>query len=261
MKKILKKYGAILLLFVSACKLDGDLVNPNEVSLAGGDPNLPKTNEQKMGDPNAKPPQPPTPQVKPVLPKPPEPKAVEPPVKPAVTKPKDQLDLKPAVRKSNTKPETANIKPTKSTAKETAKSKADADARAAGAKLAQQIAKAKEGLQRGFSQGTAINVWGEGGPAYADYAQTVKSIYDDAWIVLPDISLDAGMAVVKVTVARDGRVVRATIIDRSGQRALDLSVQQALDRVTRLPSFPAEAKDDQRTFTIEFDLKAKRSAA
>jgi TonB family protein len=164
------------------------------------------------------------------------------------------------VRKNTRPAELAEVKPSNRATKDTSQAKADAAAREAGAKLAEQFAKAKEGLRRGFSQGTAINVWGEGGPAYADYAQTVKSIYDDAWIVLPDISLDAGLAVVKVTIARDGRVVRATIIDRSGQRSLDLSVQQALDRVRSVPPFPPEVKDDQRTFTIEFDLKTKRSA-
>jgi TonB family protein len=62
-------------------------------------------------------------------------------------------------------------------------------------------------------------------------------------------------------VARDGRIIRATIVDRSGNRVLDLSVQKALDSVTKLPPFPEGSRDDQRTFTIDFNLKAKHAAA
>lgn len=39
MKKIYKKMGLILFLTVAACKLDGDLQDPNQVSLSGADPN------------------------------------------------------------------------------------------------------------------------------------------------------------------------------------------------------------------------------
>ena len=41
---------------------------------------------------------------------------------------------------------------------------------------------------------------------------------------------------------------------------MDKSVQNALDRVKRsgLPPFPQGARDDERTFTIEFNLQAKR---
>jgi hypothetical protein len=40
MKKIYKKIGMLLLLLASACKLDGDLQNPNEVSVSGADADL-----------------------------------------------------------------------------------------------------------------------------------------------------------------------------------------------------------------------------
>jgi hypothetical protein len=40
MKNIYKKLGFFLILLASACKLDGDLQNPNEVSVAGSDPDL-----------------------------------------------------------------------------------------------------------------------------------------------------------------------------------------------------------------------------
>jgi TonB family protein len=134
-------------------------------------------------------------------------------------------------------------------------------AREASDKIAKQLSRTTEGLQRGFAQGTAINVYGTGGLAYANYTHFVREIYDDAWTVPSDVSLDSGVATVKVTIARDGRVVRAMIIDRSGNRVLDLSVQRALDTVTKLPPFPEGARDEERTFTIDFNLKAKRGAA
>src|SRR5258706_2987355 len=230
----------------------------------GGIPNLPDTNEKQKGDPNAeqtvqtkpKPPRP-DPPVRTVEPKPVE--AVK-PTTPTVP----NLNLKPVTRKNppdKSKAEAVDLKPTKNSAKSTSKADNARAAREAGAKLAQQLAKTKEGLQRGSAKGTAVNVHGEGGEAYAPYSHLVKEIYDDAWVVALDLSLDSGVAVVKVTIARDGRVIRAVISERSGQRALDVSVQQALDKVTKLPPFPEAVKDDQRTFIIKFDLEGKRSEA
>jgi hypothetical protein len=41
---------------------------------------------------------------------------------------------------------------------------------------------------------------------------------------------------------------------------VDKSVQRTLDRVTFIAPFPEGAKDKQRTYTINFNLKAKRLA-
>jgi TonB family protein len=59
-------------------------------------------------------------------------------------------------------------------------------------------------------------------------------------------------------VARDGRILSSSVIRASGDAQLDKSVRQALDRVTKLPAFPEGAKDAQRTFRINFELKSKR---
>ncbi len=40
MKNIYKKLGIFVILIASACKLDGDLQNPNQVSVSGADPDL-----------------------------------------------------------------------------------------------------------------------------------------------------------------------------------------------------------------------------
>src|SRR5439155_8477189 len=132
--------------------------------------------------------------------------------------PKDPLNLKPVTR---TKPTTemADTKPmtrTKSSKSEDARANRDA-----ADKMAKQFDKALTGLQSGFNQGTKIEVGGPGGEAFADYGQYVKQIYDDAWVLPPDLLLDSGATVVKVTISRDGRVVHASIVDKSGQRQLD----------------------------------------
>jgi TonB family protein len=60
-----------------------------------------------------------------------------------------------------------------------------------------------------------------------------------------------------VTIARDGSIISAELVNPSGGTALENSVQGALRRVTKLPPFPASARDTQRTFVIRFNLQAK----
>ena len=86
----------------------------------------------------------------------------------------------------------------------------------------------------------------------------MKTYYDQAWIDPEEVSDDDATVEVKVVIARDGRVISDSIIKRSGIPALDKSVQNALDRVEKLPPFPEGAKEAQRTFIINFNLKAKR---
>lgn len=124
--------------------------------------------------------------------------------------------------------------------------------------LAKQLGGATSALRTGFSQGTEIEVWGTGGAAYADYSAFVKSVYDDAWVVMDTMTDEDGRATVKVTIARSGHVISAVIISRSGNAMLDRSVQRALNKVRFVAPFPAGSKDQQRSFTIIFDLKAKR---
>lgn len=112
---------------------------------------------------------------------------------------------------------------------------------------------ARQTLERKLSPGTTIAIPGIGGEAYANYAQAIKSIYDQAWIV--PSSLEGGDLTVKarVVIARDGSIISSRIIGASGNTALDRSVRLALDRVTQVPAFPAGAKERERTFVILFN--------
>ena len=139
--------------------------------------------------------------------------------------------------------------------------KAESDARRRTTQqLESRLNSAFESLSKNLSSGTTIEPLGPGGEAYADYGQVVKSYYDQAWIDPEDVSEDAATVKVKVVIRRDGTVTSDPIQKRSGIPALDKSVQNALDRVRLrgLPPFPEGAKESQRVYIINFNLKAKR---
>lgn len=105
---------------------------------------------------------------------------------------------------------------------------------------------------------TEVSIPGPGGQAYANYAQVVKSVYTHAWIVPADVNDDQATTTASVTIARDGNVLAARITQQSGNAAVDASVRRTLERVKFVAPFPAGATEDKRTFTIKFNLKAKR---
>ncbi|MBU6410693.1 MAG: energy transducer TonB, partial [Verrucomicrobia bacterium] len=63
---------------------------------------------------------------------------------------------------------------------------------------------------------------------------------------------------VTVTIARDGTVVSARIIGPSDDPGVDASVQRTLERVKFIAPFPEGSTEKERTYTINFNLKAKR---
>ncbi len=138
--------------------------------------------------------------------------------------------------------------------------RARAIAAAQAARQAQEarVANAVRLLQNELSSTTIEDLPGTGGPTYANYAQYVKSVYEWAWRP-PDETLDESATVrVKVVIAHDGKVLSATIDTHSGVTVLDRSVQAALERVDNIGKpFPEGAAEAQRTFFINFNLKAK----
>jgi len=232
--------------------IDGDQ------SGGGGNPNIARTDAKIKGETLEPPPQP-----QPVKVEPPKPKVeaakVEPP-KPAPTKtvipkeppkttskPKETIELTPVNKSAEQK----------NKAKE-AEAKRRAEQKAAQEKLAKALGKVREEMRQGFTSGTAVEVSGPGGAAYASYRSFVFAAYDNAWQVHPDITNDDSAVIARIVVHRTGRIISAQISQRSGLPALDKSVQRALDSVTSLPPFPEGARDQERTFVIEFNLKAKR---
>ena len=239
------------------------------LSGGGGNPKIAPSDAKIKGDTlNPVPPQPVKPQ-----PEPPKPKVIEKPQpKPEPTPPKIETP-KPTAKtipkdppKTTAKPKEAPLELTpvnkSKTDREKARKEAEAKARAADKaaqdRMAKAIGKVRESMKQGFTSGTAVEVSGPGGEAYASYRSFVFAAYDNAWQVQPDIADDDSAVVARIVVHRTGRIISATISERSGMSALDKSVQRALDGVKSLPPFPESTRDQERTFVIEFSLKAKR---
>ena len=73
------------------------------------------------------------------------------------------------------------------------------------------------------------------------------------------VNTNFGGKVGAVTVARSGRVLNWEVRRPSGNSAIDRSVRETLQKVLQFEPFPASFRDAQRTFNIDFNLKAKRN--
>jgi len=219
------------------------------------------------GQPRAEPPPPaPPPVVTPPV-RVPEPQPLPQPPRPSPTPepaPKPKPKPEPPARRlpevstklvTRPKPSTPPERSVRDTAAEEARRQAEAAARARQEALNQALNR----LRDLAVSSTEVRVPGPGGEAYANYAQYVKTVYTRAWLVPPDLDIEDATVTATVTIARDGTVLSARIVRGSGHPAVDASVQRTLDRVRTIGrEFPAGAREDQRTFTIHFNLRAKR---
>jgi TonB family protein len=226
--------------------------------------------------PPAPAPTPPPPTVEPTKPQPEPtpapPKPVE-PVKPPEPVEPDNPTPEPKVTKPKPQPHKIDVslkEVTRKNVKDTDDSKAQAEAEEkAAAKAAQRAQEAREARVKAFRSAarnikdsaaspTTVDLPVNSSAAYANYSSVVLSIYTDAWTLPSNSDSDEAIVKVSVTIARDGRVVNAHILDRSGDRNVDSSVQRTLDRVTEIAPFPDGSTDSERTYIIYFNLKAKR---
>ena len=118
---------------------------------------------------------------------------------------------------------------------------------------AKDVNSALKGLNN-LSAKIKVQVSGSNRAAFATYAQHVVAVYRRAWQpLIPKNLARARIAEVSVTISRDGRVITARIIRRTGDAALDKSVQRALDKVRSVgKSFPSGSRDAKRTFILDF---------
>ena len=108
---------------------------------------------------------------------------------------------------------------------------------------------------------TVVEMPGQGGgEAFAGYETVIYNVYFHAWTTPDGVADKLAGTDVKIVVARDGRVLSAEIINKSGERALDNSVERVLREVTKLPPFPASTHDEQRSYLIRFNLEAKEGS-
>jgi TonB family protein len=123
----------------------------------------------------------------------------------------------------------------------------------------QAFQNAVRSLRNNLAPTTTIDMPGNSSVAYANYASVVKSVYEQAWVPPDNAQNDDANVKVTVTIARDGTVISARVLTPSGDAGVDASVQRTLDRVTFIAPFPKGATEQERIYTINFNLKAKRS--
>jgi outer membrane biosynthesis protein TonB len=197
----------------------------------------------------------PTPQVS--KPEEPEKPADDPTPLPKPEVHKIEVDLTPVVRKVSKTKHRDNSQAQAEAAEQRAEDKAERDAQR---KRQRAISQITSGIRDNLSSSTDVHLSsGESRAATANYGQIVKSMYYNAWNLPDSASSSDASPKVRVVVARDGTVISAHIIARSGDDTVDDSVQRALDRVTFIQPFAESATENERTFTIIFDAQTKRS--
>jgi TonB family protein len=226
----------------------------------------------RSGVRNAPPPAPtpPTPTVTPPQPTPPQPKpVVQPPPKP-VEKPEEpklveHTEPKPAEIHKIDPSMVPVVRPkTQQTDDSEAKAKAEAAREAREAKRLQRekikaIQEAASAIRDNTASSTTVELPpGQSSAAYADYASVVKTVYTENWTLPDSAASDDANVKVSVTIASDGTVTDAHIVEKSGDASVDSSVQRTLEKVTTIRPFPEGSTDKERTYIINFNLKAKR---
>jgi TonB family protein len=150
---------------------------------------------------------------------------------------------------------------TKTSAPSVAESSASAKARRLRQEISQALDALASGVKSSGAKGTVVEMPGQGGgEAFAGYETVIYNAYYHAWITPDSVADKLAGASVKIVVARDGTILSAEIISPSGEPALDKSVGKVLRAVTKLPPFPASARDEQRVFLIRFNLEAKEAS-
>jgi colicin import membrane protein len=234
------------------------------------DPPQPEPVKPEPVKPEPVKPEPVKPAPEPVKVKPPEPTPA-PEVKPEPKRPPSQEPDVVSVKPQRKLPtvntnlsERRNVAATNRADKARAAARAEAREREqeelAAHERSREFASAVSGLRHGLSSRTEVGTYGPGGggPTYANFKQTVMTVYLNAWT--PPAGLDAEKAVTKtsVTIARNGRVVAARITVPSGNAAMDASVRRVLDRVKFVAPLPPDSKESERSVPVVFDLTAKR---
>jgi TonB family protein len=250
--------------FIPDKLVDADVTgggNPNARRPAPA-PELPKPAPVVQPQPKPQPPQPEPAQPKQPDPEPPkdliknnitDPDAVDTPRKPR----KPNISLKETLRKPSA---TAKPRPADNTAAQE-QEQLLADQR----RIAHQLKGAANSVREGTASATAIEDSygpGGGGPSYASYVAWVKTVYENAWRPPDETTMEDAIVKASITIARDGTILAARITIPCGESRVDRSVRDVLDRVRTIGKpFPEGAREAERTYTISFNLKAKRGLA
>jgi TonB family protein len=112
-------------------------------------------------------------------------------------------------------------------------------------------------LAQGLSGQTEISVPGPGGggEVWIGYGTYLKSFYEARWRRPSSLPVPVAYVGVAITVARDGRLVRFELLEKSGVKSLDDSVLEVIQRYRTLERLPPGSTDPERTFRIKFRLE------
>ena len=193
---------------------------------------------------------PPRPPVKPIV----QPPRVTPPKPKPTPRPKNPTPTKPKPKTKSTAKTPSQIRVNIGNPKNhTNKTRPTPSRPVNPAVSSKEVSNALKGLNN-LSAKINVQVSGSNRAAFATYAQHVVAVYRRAWQpLIPKNLARTRIAEVSVTIDRSGRVIRASITRRTGDAALDKSVQRALDKVRSVgKSFPSGSRDAQRTFILDF---------
>lgn len=184
------------------------------------------------------------------------------PVKGPDSIPVNLTTVKPAAPKSTVKVALEDIKVRgDEKAREAASNKAKVGdlARAQRQEAVGRVSDALANLQKSLVHAVPTDSGDSGNEeAAVDYGLLVVALYQNAWVVPQGVADSGIVAQASVTIGRDGRVIEARLVKSSGRAVLDKSIEGALRGVKFVAPFPAGDKERERTFIIDFNLKAKR---
>jgi protein TonB len=204
-------------------------------------------------------PEPPKPVVKPEPVKQPDPEPVKPPekLKPEDLTPVDKTPPKKTVEHKIQVDLTKKVTRTKPVVADNSAAEAKEQKRLRDQRTT-AFKRALTSIKDNASSATTVEMPGTSSVSYANYASVVKSIYTQAWIPPDDTASDEANVRVSVVIGRDGSVITSRVLTPSGDASVDRSVQRTLDRVNFIAPFPSGSKEKEKTFIINFNLKAKR---
>ena len=91
------------------------------------------------------------------------------------------------------------------------------------------------GVKSSGAEETVVDMPGQGGgEAFVGYETFIYNAYYHAWITPDSVADRLAATDAKIVVARDGTILSAEIITKSGEPALDKSVERALRAVTKI---------------------------
>ncbi len=169
------------------------------------------------------------------------------------------VDLGKVVQRDNRKVQEDKARAEQAAAETAAQRQADARRSA----LANAARGASTAVQVGTGTKTSIELVGGpggGGPAALNYDQYIVAEFTRNWILPSTLRDDSLTVKARVTIASDGRVVSASVSAKSGDAALDRSVESVLQRVKQVRGFPSGVSSENRTYTIKFKPEFNQGA-